>query len=256
MRKFTILAIALVMAGCASTSGVQTPQTRTDKLTAQQNLEKVYYQNIYQDNMTVNDNQVVLIGRNKQMISKQSDYTENELIIIKRSKTAKLATAQTLLTVASIFALTPITPNSFQKDQLRGEVLEPKFDNKTLDYARPLLQNWINTQAIHFAPNDKPITKVVIEPKRFYLVYENLVGKEAYRLTNSLDIVLYNTELTSEAYRFECEKNSHVETLAQWQANHYAKVNQILNAQIDSCMADLMRHKDKVYAYLAKNLQS
>ncbi|TWV81966.1 hypothetical protein [Moraxella sp. VT-16-12] len=88
MRKFTILAIALVMAGCASTSGVQTPQTRTDKLTAQQNLEKVYYQNIYQDNMTVNDNQVVLIGRNKQMISKQADYTENELVIIKRSKTA------------------------------------------------------------------------------------------------------------------------------------------------------------------------
>ena len=255
MQKFIALSMALVLAGCATTG--KTPKsepTRSERIAMQTSYENKYFDKAYQDDITANGTTISIIGRNKKALNKTDSYAETQLMVIQRGQTAKAAGLKVLQLATTFVAGMPMV-STFDKEDLRGVILEPTHDNKTLEYARPLMHDWAKNQASDFAPSDKPINKIIIEPKRFYLVYENLVGKEAYRLTNEMDIVLHNSELTTEAYRHACVKNSDVKTLADWKANHYVAVDQALNAHVQSCVADLATNKDKVRTQLTKNQQ-
>lgn len=249
MKQIIVVAAALALTACATApKQVAKQPNRTEKIIAQQNAEKTKYQNIYNDTLAINGKPVQFIGR----IEVKDGLTEKELVIVKRGDTAKVTALKTAQFFASIFV--PAAPTTvFTKDELKGVVLEPKHPNKSFDYAKPLMMQWVTANATKFAPNAKPIDKIIVEPRRFYLVYENLVGKEMYYLTNELNVLLYNSKLTDEAYHHQCKKTSAVSDLEEWQANNYAKVDETLHAHIKACVADLTEKQQGIYDYLAQN---
>lgn len=124
--------------------------------------------------------------------------------------------------------------------------IEPEVKNPTLDYARPVFKQWLQANATALSPSQKPLQKVSVESNRFALIYEKLVGKEAYQLYNELHISFHNDWDNRKAVTHKCTMRSPAKALADWQANQYQAVNQAVQSNLQQCIDDLDNNKARI----------
>lgn len=232
MKKILLLSSVMLLTACATTT--KKPATPLTPEQRQANIAEIEARNfaiIYNDTVPTSTGNVKVIGRNK--VEFANDTTEPNLMIIKKSDTAKV----TSLKIVSSILLGG--ENSFKKNDLKGNLLNPMLANPTLEYARPLITNWVSRNATKYGLPNKPLTTVTYEPNRFYLVYEKLGSGANYQLFNGLTLRIQNTWEPEKTYVYPCEKTSNARPLTDWQANNYAVVKATVQQNIASCLADL-----------------
>lgn len=245
--KLSVVCLAIGLTACATTND---PAKQQKIISQQQNYEKTAFTPIYTDQV----GQVELILRQRKLTSAEEKRiaTEQELVLIERGSTAKAGALSGLLFVASIASAVsgnyiPTHPSSgFSKEVLKGKKIEPDVKNPTLDYARPVFKQWLQANATALSPSQKPLQKVSIESNRFALIYEKLVGKEAYQLYNELHISFHNDWDNRKAVTHKCTMRSPAKALADWQANQYQAVNQAVQSNLQQCIDDLDNNKARI----------
>lgn len=206
------------------------------------------FDTIYRDKV----GQIDLILHKRLIETETRTLTEDELMIMVRSKPSKTVLSS-LMTVASIASSIkngqiPVPlKNLFGNEQVKAAKLEPEFKNPTLDHARPLFSQWLQTHATQFAPADKPLKQVSIESNRFVLLNGKKLKKTDYQLYNEIHITLQNE---AYAYTHKCEMLSAALTIDDWQAEQYQAVNQAVQSNLQQCIADLDKSKKRIFTAL------
>lgn len=243
MQKFIIAtaAGALLLSGCASTKAIS-PEAQ-EKIRQEQ---ATYEQNVYrikqQSQVDVGNAKVNLIFRERTLA------IEPELTIVQRKRTAAVAA---LITVGVVAAKGAYGGDGFSKDDLKGKKLEPALANPILDYAKSDFEQWLLSNHDKLTPQDKPLEKVTVTPRRFVLIYTKLVGKESYELNNELIITLQNSWDNRKAYEYLCDIKSAAKTLPEWQANNYQAVHEAVKQNIQSCLNNLDNQQAQIYKSLS-----
>lgn len=245
--KLSIVCLTIGLTACATTND---PAKQQKIISQQQDYDKTAFKPIYTDQI----GQIELILRQRNLTSSQEKKlaTENELVLIERGNTAKASALSGLLVIASVASAVsggyvPVHPSSgFSKEQLKGKKIEPHVKNPTLDYARPIFNQWIKANASQLSPTQKPLQKVSVESNRFALIYEKLVGKEAYQLYNELHISFHNDWDNRKAFTHKCEMRSPAKALPEWQANQYQAINQAVQSNLQQCIDDLDKNKARI----------
>lgn len=245
--KLSMLCLTAGLTACATTTD---PAKQQKLISEQQNYEKTAFNVIHTDK--VDNIDLVLRQRKINHSAEKKLATEAELVIVKRGNTAKAGALSGLLILTSVASAVsggyvPVHPSSgFSKEQLKGKKIEPHVKNPTLDYARPIFNQWIKANASQLSPTQKPLQKVSVESNRFALIYEKLVGKEAYQLYNELHISFHNDWDNRKAFTHKCEMRSPAKALPEWQANQYQAINQAVQSNLQQCIDDLDKNKARI----------
>lgn len=238
----SVLAVSVILAGCATTGKSVSPEKEAKLKENQANSEKNSFKIIHQDKLAVGaDRTVDLILRDTVPAS------EPELTIVKRGKTAAVNTAL----VATVL-LGAIPTSTIRKDDFKGKVLEPKFKNPVLDYAYPNFQTWVKTNHQALSPSNKPINEVAVTAGRFVLIYAKLAGQESYQLNTELAVRFKNDWDNRTAYNHLCDIKSEAKTLETWQANNYQAVDKAVKENIQACLKELDGKKAEINKHFSK----
>lgn len=256
MKKLTIAISILVLVGCASQPKVYTPAQKSEIIQKQNDQDKVNFTVRYVDLIDEEKLKLTVEGRLRNITLGHQIASEKDLTIVKRGKTATAAALTALVAVSTVVAsggAYVAQPAGFRKEQLKGSALEPTFANPTLEYVRPILHDWLLKNASGLAPADKPLERVAVEPNRYVLVYDKLAGKEAYHLHSEMTFYFYNDWNHSKAYAHRCQIKSKSDTLANWQAHDYAKLQTATKDYVSACIRDLNANKVGILTALSKN---
>lgn len=231
---------AMLLAGCATTGKNLTPEQQEAQLKENQlSLENRKYSKV--------DSQKV--GETELLLRKPLLGAEDELVIIKRGKTAGLTT---LMVVGLVATGGMSGGQTFKKDDLKGTVLEPKFKNPTLEYAKQPFADWLTKHQADIVPSGKSVERLAVSEGRFALIYDKLVGKEAYHLNTDLTIAIRTSWDNRGAYEQACDIKSSPKTLEEWQADNYKAVDKAIKANIATCLRELTDKKVNIKHHFSK----
>lgn len=254
MKKLVLSIAMLALVGCQTAPKNLSPASQAERLKTQLEAEQKTYDVAYREVIKTPTGDVQLVGRNcKYTTHDQNCARYEDSLNLVENKTAKKAGAAIAVGVLATLATGMLVTDrvGFNKDELKGTTLEPKLPNNAVDYAKPLLENWIRTAASQYAPANQPITKVTVQPERFYLVYEHLTGEKTYQLRNTLHIGLQNGDF-APAYWYHCTQTSAPKSLPQWQANNYNEVKLALQRNVQQCVTNIASEQKKITKFLSK----
>ncbi|ATF93988.1 Uncharacterised protein [Cedecea neteri] len=219
--NFSVLAAALLLAGCASK-----PLPDTEKRVAMQTITST--------------NQSQLIVESWEDIETSiSRPTDTQLRYVTQGDTSKTAALKTLQFVALAFAGGGQV-NGFSKEDLKGTQV-PGVMNPSITYLTPRVSDIMKNE-MDRQPMRKYNSPLIIKPTTWKLMYKNLAGgDDNYTLVMKTTLSRNATDKTGkDNYMFmECVSTETTPeyTLPQWQANNYAKVNEVTQQVLDSCLA-------------------
>ncbi|WP_036626080.1 hypothetical protein [Pantoea sp. AS-PWVM4] len=170
----------------------------------------------------------------------ETDYSrpsDTQLRYITQGDTTKATALKTLQFVSMIFVGGQI--QGFSKDQLKGTQAVGVM-NPSLSYLTPRVSEVLKAEMDRLPAKkyDKPL---IIKPLTWKLIYKNLAGgDDNYQLvmTTTLTRTVSDPAGHPTSKQIECSSDATTPqfTLPQWQANNYAKVNEVTQKLMDSCV--------------------
>ncbi|AIR60935.1 hypothetical protein LH23_09775 [Cedecea neteri] len=216
-----VLATALLLVGCSSK-----PAPETQKRVATQTVTAVN-----QSQLTIESWEDI-----------ETDFsrpTDKQLRYVTQGDTAKVTALKTLQFVALTFAGGGQV-SGFSKEDLKGSEAQGVI-NPSITYLTPRVSD-IMKKEMDRQPMRKYNNPLIIKPKTWRLMYKNLAGgDDNYRLIMKTTLSRSATDKIGKGNYMlvECVSTETTPeyTLPQWQANNYAKVNEVTQQVLDSCLA-------------------
>ncbi|ADU72432.1 hypothetical protein [Pantoea sp. At-9b] len=217
--SLAVLATTLLLVGCTSK-----PVPPSEKLVQTQTVT------------SANQSQLAVEGW-QDLETNYSRPSDTQLHYVTQGDTSKAAALKTLQFVSMMFVGGQI--QSFGKEQLRGTEVAGVM-NPSLAYLTPRVSEILKTEMDH-RPTQKYDKPLIIKPLTWKLIYKNLSGgDDNYQLVMSTTLTRFVSDNAGHAtfQQIDCKADTTTPefTLPQWQANNYAKVNEVTQKIMDRCL--------------------
>ncbi|PWL00773.1 hypothetical protein C7431_101585 [Pantoea allii] len=219
-RNYSLLAMALLLSGCASK-----PLPPTSKLVQSETIT------------SANSSQITIEAWNEL----ETDFnrpTDNQLRYVTQGDTSKVVALKTLQFVTMMFT-TGGQATGFTKSDLKGTEVKG-LANPSVAYLMPRVSEILKTE-MDKHPAKKYPDAVKISPYTWKLIYKNLAGgDDNYELimTTALSRATQDKDGKSLYTSIVCGSTASTPqyTLPQWRAHSYAKVTEVTQQILDDCI--------------------